>query len=149
MATQILDWLWLGDQNDAFNAQKFGFTHVISCVSTTDMKLIHDMWKMHEYRPNMLHVCIDDTYSTNIIKHYKGIINWIRKIDLTKAKVLIHCQAGINRSASFAVMLYCNYMDKSPNIAIQYINSKRPGILTNMSFRMQIKTWGLVMHNYR
>jgi protein-tyrosine phosphatase len=138
--TQLLDWLWLGDQNNSFNAYKYEFTHVISCVNTSEFELVNKCWNMHNYHPKSLHINVEDTPITDITAYYINIRDWLFKeaMHSNPFKCLIHCQAGVNRSASLAVMLYCNETNKRPAEAVDIIWNKRPGILTNSSFRKQI-----------
>jgi protein-tyrosine phosphatase len=138
--TQLLDWLWLGDQNNSFNACKYEFTHVISCINNNELELIKQCWDMHNYHPKLLHVNVEDTPITDITTHFINVLDWL----LTEAKqckpfkCLIHCQAGVNRSASLALMLYCSETNITPADAANIMWTKRPGILSNSSFRKQI-----------
>jgi len=141
---QILDWLWLGDQNAAFNGLDAGYTHVISCVNQQEMNLISGFWAMHEYRSQHLHILVEDHPTTQITHYYNQVAEWLskqRKNTSDEIRCLIHCQAGVNRSASLAIMIYCAETGGSPSIAGEMVWSKRPGILTNSAFRRQIDEW--------
>lgn len=141
---QILDWLWLGDQNAAFNGLAAGYTHVISCVNQQEMDLISEFWAMHEYRPQHLHILVEDHPTTQITQYYNQVAEWLseqRKNTSDEVRCLIHCQAGVNRSATLAIMIYCAETGCQPSIAGEMVWSKRPGILTNSSFRQQIDEW--------
>ena len=141
---QILDWLWLGDQNAAFNGMAAGYTHVISCVNQQEMDLISGFWDMHEYRPQHLHILVEDHPTTQITQCYTKVADWLsaqRKNTFVEVRCLIHCHAGVNRSASLAIMIYCAETGCSPSIAGEMVWSKRPGIINNSSFRQQIDEW--------
>jgi len=139
---QILDWLWLGDQNNSFNAQDAGFTHVISCMNQPEMDMIRGFWRMREYNPKHLYICVEDQPTTNITAYFPVVWEWLCNLALKPTdKVLIHCQAGVNRSASLALMIYCWQTRTNPGAAGKLIWYKRPGILTNREFRLQIDEW--------
>lgn len=139
---QILDWLWLGDQNNSFNAQDAGFTHVISCMNQPEMDMICGFWQMREYNPTHLHICVEDKPTTNITSYLPVVCEWLSNLALQPTdKVLIHCQAGVNRSASLALMIYCWQTQTNPGAAAKLIWALRPGILTNREFRLQIDYW--------
>jgi protein-tyrosine phosphatase len=148
-SAQILDWLWLGDQNAAFNGLAAGYSHIISCVNQQEMDLIRGFWDMHEYLPQHLHILVEDHPSTQITQYYKVIADWLSEqhkqnfqSDSNKTmKCLIHCQAGVNRSASLAIMIYCATKNCQPSTAGEAIWHLRPGILTNSAFRRQIDEW--------
>ncbi len=139
---QILDWLWLGDQNNSFNAPDAGFTHVISCMNQPEMDMIRGFWRMREYNPKHLHICVEDQPTTNITAWFPVVWEWLGSLALEPTdKVLIHCQAGVNRSASLALMIYCCQIRTNPGAAGKLFWDKRPGILTNREFRRQIDEW--------
>lgn len=144
---QILDWLWLGDQNGAFNGLAAGYTHIISCVNKQEMDLIRGFWDMHEYRPAHLHILVEDHPTTQITDYFALVADWLHKqreiasSGTNEIQVLIHCQAGFNRSASLAIMIYCQETGCPPSTAGDVIWSLRPGILTNSAFRRQIDEW--------
>jgi hypothetical protein len=139
---QIFNWLWLGDQNNAFNAQDSGFTHIISCMNQNEMNLIRGFWKMREYQPHQLHICVEDQPTTNITSWFPVVWKWLSNLALKSTdKVLIHCQAGVNRSASLALMIYCHTTNTKPGMAGKLFWVQRPGILTNREFRLQIDEW--------
>jgi protein-tyrosine phosphatase len=146
--SQILEWLWLGDQNAAFNGLASGYTHVISCVNQQEMDLIRGIWEMHEYLPQHLHILVEDHPTTQITQYYPAVAEWLQHEHSNfsgEIKCLIHCQAGVNRSASLAIMIYCTETGCQPSIAGESIWVLRPGILTNTAFRRQIDKWHIRM----
>ena len=146
---QLLDWFWLGDQNAAFNGLAAGYTHIISCVNQQEIDLIRGFWDMHEYRPQHLHILVEDHPTTQITQYYQVVADWLSEqhknysnSDSNKPiKCLIHCQAGVNRSASLAIMIYCAEKGCQPSTAGESVWALRPGILTNSAFRRQIDEW--------
>lgn len=137
-ATKIFDWLYLGDENNAFNAGT-QYTHIITCLTNID--LLKTCWSMHEINPLHLQISIEDNPTVVITDYYPIVAEFLKSVDKETDKVLIHCQAGVNRSASLALMIYCNEMACSPADGVIYIWNLRPGILTNKQFRLQIDKW--------
>jgi protein-tyrosine phosphatase len=53
--------------------------------------------------------------------------------------VYVHCQAGINRSASLALLYVLKNFDVDPQALIHSVRKQRPCMFTNPTFRRQIE----------
>jgi protein-tyrosine phosphatase len=53
--------------------------------------------------------------------------------------VYVHCQAGINRSASLALLYVLKNFDVEPISLIQSVRKQRPCMFSNPTFRRQIE----------
>lgn len=56
-------------------------------------------------------------------------------------RVLVHCMAGVNRSAALVVALVCRETQRDLVEAVRLVQSKRGPILTNQSFQSRLATW--------
>lgn len=72
------------------------------------------------------------------IKFYNKAISGERP-----GKVFVHCVAGVSRSGAIAIAIIMHAMNLSYEKALSLPQSKRPSILPNPGFAVQLKTWWL------
>jgi protein-tyrosine phosphatase len=114
---KILDHLYLGNWNARHTKE---FSLIVNC---TDISYDH-------YNCEIVKLPIKDDPSEQ--DKYLDLIkasNVLEKIDqyrYNKKDVLIHCQAGAQRSPALVAMYLIKYFKLTPDEAIDYIRSKRP-----------------------
>ena len=138
-ATEIVDgFLWLGscydaEEEDGEWLDDTGITHVLNCAT-------EDVQGNVEGRKYLLLDAQDQQHGYKIIEqHWSAARAFLFDArHTTNAKVLVHCSAGINRSAT----MVCAYLMASRSIglveAATEILKKRPISLCNESFLMQL-----------
>jgi protein-tyrosine phosphatase len=81
---------------------------------------------------------IRDIHEYPIINHFEEANEFIDKARTNKINVLVHCHAGVSRSAS----IVCAYLIKSkrwsPSQALEYVKQKRERAKPNISFWHQL-----------
>ena len=78
---------------------------------------------------------IDDVSSRNIIKYFGECLNFIDGNE----KVLVHCMAGVSRSATI-VIVYIMWKKKMKfDDALNFVKNKRPIVDPNDGFVEQLK----------
>ena len=137
-ATEIVDgFLWIGsfydaDEDDGEWLDDAGITHVLNCAT-------EDVQGNVEGRKYLL-LDAQDQHGYKIIEqHWSAARAFLFDArHTTNAKVLVHCSAGINRSAT----MVCAYLMESRSIGVveaaTEILKKRPISLCNESFLMQL-----------
>jgi hypothetical protein len=80
-----------------------------------------------------MHLPLDDTPKENISKHFEEAHKFINK-DIT----LVHCYAGISRSATIVISYLMKYHKMSLNEALEYCRSIRPIVNPNKGFINQL-----------
>ncbi len=97
---RINEWIYLGNE-DAANCreilEKLGVTSILVCGSF----LMTTFSKEEQYE--YLQFDIADQPSEKIEPLFDASYKWIEKQIQQKRKVLIHCAAGVSRSASFTI----------------------------------------------
>lgn len=102
-------------------------------------------------RPHMgihyMNICIEDDDTENIYQYFWPCILHIRQVLQSGSSILIHCHAGISRSASIVVayLMYANRRstdddDRSVDEIIRKISVKRT-IDPNPGFHTQLETF--------
>ena len=145
----ISQFLYLGNYYDATDAiilNELGITHVVDATSE-ELSRQNVQNNMHlEY----LSIPIWDIEGVNIMEHFDNVINFINtaKIQNSNNKILIHCRAGISRSATFVIAyLMHSHIVSSLKDALTLVVTERPYILPNISFRSQLMEYETILYN--
>lgn len=130
--TQIETHLFLGNMEHA-NARatlrRLGITHVLS---------------MCQIRPNSFpgvvyrHMAVNDHPSERICSRFKECFRFIDGALQSGGKVLVHCYAGVSRSATVVIAYTMNRTRMSYPEAFGYIRRKRPVVDPNVGFVRQL-----------
>ena len=84
-----------------------------------------------------------DDDNTDIMALFPQVRDYLDECVKTGKPTLIHCHAGINRSATLATAYYCYKTGKSLLEAISHMVSLRPIILRNENFLTQLTIWAV------
>ncbi|XP_072281876.1 dual specificity protein phosphatase 8-like [Pyxicephalus adspersus] len=132
--TRILPHLYLGSQNDAMDQEVInenGITHVLNVsYSCPKPNFISDN--------HFLRIPINDSYCEKILPWLSAAVEFIGKVELINGKVLVHCLAGISRSAAVAIAYIMRSMGLSLDDAYRFVKEKRPTISPNFNFLGQL-----------
>lgn len=131
---EILPGLYLGDSQHSAQQdilQQLGITCLLN-VSTTCKNLFE---KEFDY----MNIPVNDNDSANISSWFNEAIGFIDNARDNDGKVLIHCQAGVSRSATvcIAYIMFKNGMNLED--AFDYVRSRRGVISPNLNFMQQLK----------
>lgn len=88
------------------------------------------------------HIAIEDQDDQNIFQFFLPAIEFI---DKASDNVLVHCYAGVSRSASLVIayLMYKNHISLSE--AIKLVKSKRSCISPNFGFMLQLRDFEKVV----
>lgn len=119
-------------------------TVLVSCLTKRE-------GRSQELRPNSIFTYnVKDNENINILRKLDTIVTWIDKQLEHGNTVILHCYAGINRSASIALAYHCLKTGNDIVTGFRYLAEQRPGILSNMKFIEQLVIWadsrGLMPH---
>ena len=140
-ASEIIDrFLWLGSKRDANNAawlQSTGITHILNCADDSARGALTDVLKYCQ-----LDAADDDEFQI-IDASLTTAVGFIRSAVTCAAvrepaRVLVHCHAGVNRSA--AVVIGWLMQDGGLDVlsAVRKVWAARPIVLTNREFIRQL-----------
>lgn len=133
---EILPFLYLGNESHCARKEaleKLGITAVINVSKT-----INNHFQDHFIYKN---VPVDDTYSADISRWFRIAVDFIDSVEISGGKVLIHCQAGISRSATICLAYLMSKRRCSLEEAYEYVKERRPVISPNFNFMGQLLTW--------
>lgn len=80
----------------------------------------------------------DDTPNFNILKEMDNVTSFIHSLISKGNNVLVHCRAGVSRSASVVIAYLIRYYGMTPRDAYSYVKNRRPIINPNPGFIRQL-----------
>ncbi|XP_062990447.1 dual specificity protein phosphatase 16 [Elgaria multicarinata webbii] len=132
--TRILPHLYLGCQRDVLNKelmQQNDIGYVLNASHTCPKP---------DFIPesHFLRVPVNDSFCEKIFPWLDKSVEFIEKAKASNARVLVHCLAGISRSATIAIAYIMKRMDMSLDEAYRFVKEKRPTISPNFNFLGQL-----------
>lgn len=88
-----------------------------------------------------------DSFQSNIENHLPAVLEFIEQARKEGHNVLVHCAAGISRSASFVIAYMMVKYNMQYEAARDFVRSKRGCIMPNLGFRRQLED--LKVQEYR
>ena len=132
---QIEENLYLGNLEAARDRdllQEKGITHVLSILDTFRYM---ERFEGFEY----MQIEMPDFPNANILQHVPQALSFISN-SLKQGKILVHCAAGVSRSASIVIAYIMVKNEYNFNTAKDFVKSKRSCIWPNPGFQRQISS---------
>ncbi len=137
-AAEIVEGIWLGDARDAMDTDTLDKNN-ISCVVNCAEKHTLTCAEYYPFGWNYIGFECDDAPNYDILgKHLSEFCEFMDVCVGEKKNVLVHCAAGINRSATLLIAYLVERRGMSLIDAISLCFQKRPIILTNEAFAMSL-----------
>ncbi|CAM5082130.1 unnamed protein product [Eretmochelys imbricata] len=132
--TRILPHLYLGCQRDVLNKelmQQNAIGYVLNASNTCPKP---------DFIPesHFLRVPVNDSFCEKILPWLDKSVDFIEKAKASNGRVLVHCLAGISRSATIAIAYIMKRMDMSLDEAYRFVKEKRATISPNFNFLGQL-----------
>ncbi|XP_045599102.2 uncharacterized protein [Procambarus clarkii] len=132
--TRILPFLYLGSQHDASNRQLLSDYNIlyelnvsVSCPKPDFVQESHFM-----------RIPVNDNFSEKLFPYFNDAFNFIDKVRESGGSVLVHCLAGISRSATVAIAYVMKHLSLPFDEAYMYVKTRRPTISPNINFVGQL-----------
>ncbi len=132
--TEIIDGLYIGNFDDAKNKtflQSNRITHIVSAA-----------WELNPSFPgkyDYLHVKMSDKPTFDLTTHLEPALEFIHVALNSSGKVLVHCYAGISRSASIVIAYLIRHKKMTLSEALNLCQSKRTQVQPNIGFMTKLK----------
>mmetsp|Transcript_80800 Transcript_80800/g.158644 ORF Transcript_80800/g.158644 Transcript_80800/m.158644 type:complete len:428 (+) Transcript_80800:159-1442(+) len=131
--TEVLPWLLLGRREVSSNQSlllQHGVTHILNM--TSDIPCAFPNTFIYQRVP------IKDNLKADIASHFATIINFIKRAEKCKGRILVHCTIGASRAPT-AVLAYLIYVRGIPLVdAYNYIMVLRPLVMPNQHFLFEL-----------
>jgi dual specificity phosphatase 12 len=132
--SEIIPGLFLGSEKDSQN-ETFIEKNCIQCVLNSAEEVRQSPYISST---NYLHLKLDDVPTEKIDSVFPEAIEFISRCMLNDKAVLVHCRAGISRSATlvvaFLMFLGCDY-----KTAMRIVQTARPIVYPNEGFTKRLK----------
>lgn len=134
--------LWIGDAQSALN-EEFIIDNDISVIIDvgSSNNLIFNNSNPYISSITYKRINILDRPDVNIFIHFDELIALIEGAFSKKKKVLVHCQAGISRSASIVIAYIMYKKEINHQDALQYVKTYRKYINPNSGFISQLENF--------
>lgn len=133
---EILSHLYLGSARDAARKEQLQQLGVTALLNVTQLC-------PNLFQEAFLYKCIPvrDTGGEDIAAHFQEAIHFIDQVKAQNGKVLVHCQAGISRSATICIAYLMATKRLRMEEAYKYVKSRRKIVSPNFSFMGQLLTF--------
>ncbi|XP_045414523.1 dual specificity protein phosphatase 8 [Lemur catta] len=132
--TRILPHLYLGSQKDVLDKDLMtqnGISYVLNASNSCPKPDF-----ICESR--FMRIPINDNYCEKLLPWLDKSIEFIDKAKLSSCQVIVHCLAGISRSATIAIAYIMKTMGMSSDDAYRFVKDRRPSISPNFNFLGQL-----------
>ncbi|XP_029283060.1 dual specificity protein phosphatase 16 [Cottoperca gobio] len=132
--TCILPHLYLGCQRDVLNKDLMQQNDIVYVLNASNTCPKPDFIPESHF----LRVPVNDSFCEKILPWLDRSVDFIEKAKASDARVLVHCLAGISRSATIAIAYIMKRMDMPLDEAYRFVKEKRSTISPNFNFLGQL-----------
>ncbi|XP_075704525.1 dual specificity protein phosphatase 16 [Rhinoderma darwinii] len=132
--TRILPHLYLGCQRDVLNKELMQQNEIGFVLNASNTCPKPDFIRDSHF----LRIPVNDSFCEKILPWLDKSVDFIEKAKASNGRVLVHCLAGISRSATIAIAYIMTRMDMTLDEAYRFVKEKRPTISPNFNFLGQL-----------
>ncbi|XP_051511576.1 dual specificity protein phosphatase 10-like [Myxocyprinus asiaticus] len=133
--TTILPSLFLGNERDAQDLeqmQRMNISYILNV--TTHLPLYHYDLGLFNYK----RLPASDSNKQNLRQYFEEAFEFIEEAHQAGRGLLIHCQAGVSRSATIVIAYLMKHTWMTMTDAYKFVKSRRPIISPNLNFMGQL-----------
>jgi len=140
ISDRILPKLYLGSQSCSLSKhvlKHLGITHILSLL---DLRPTYpELFKYKVY-------AVIDKKSENLMQYFEDCNEFINEGRGKGRSVLVHCRAGVSRSATVCIAYLMRHRKMELPTALEYVMRRRNIINPNPGFRAQLKKYENFIH---
>ncbi|KAL0964974.1 hypothetical protein UPYG_G00275140 [Umbra pygmaea] len=133
--TPVLPFLYLGNERDAQDThtlQRYNIGYVLNV--TTHLPLYHYDTGLYKYK----RLPATDSNKQNLRQYFEEAFEFIEEAQQAGVGLLIHCQAGVSRSATIVIAYLMKHTWMTMTDAYKFVKTRRPIISPNLNFMGQL-----------
>ncbi|XP_036438147.1 dual specificity protein phosphatase 10 [Colossoma macropomum] len=133
--TPILPFLFLGNERDAQDLdqmQRMNIGYILNV--TTHLPLYHYDLGLFNYK----RLPATDSNKQNLRQYFEEAFEFIEEAHQAGKGLLIHCQAGVSRSATIVIAYLMKHTWMTMTDAYKFVKTRRPIISPNLNFMGQL-----------
>ncbi|KAJ8338034.1 hypothetical protein SKAU_G00370000 [Synaphobranchus kaupii] len=131
----ILPFLFLGNERDAQDLELLLRLNISFVVNvTTHLPLYHLATGLVHYK----RLPATDSSKQNLRQYFEEVFEFIEEAHQSGRGVLVHCQAGVSRSATIVIAYLMKHTLMTMTDAYKYVRSRRPVVSPNLNFMGQL-----------
>uniref|UniRef100_A0A669CRN7 Dual specificity protein phosphatase 10 n=1 Tax=Oreochromis niloticus TaxID=8128 RepID=A0A669CRN7_ORENI len=133
--TPILPFLYLGNEHDAQDInllQRLNIGYILNV--TTHLPLYHYDTGLFVYK----RLPATDSNKQNLRQYFEEAFEFIEEAHQAGMGLLIHCQAGVSRSATIVIAYLMKHTWMTMTDAYKFVKTRRPIISPNLNFMGQL-----------
>ncbi|KAI1903210.1 hypothetical protein AGOR_G00024880 [Albula goreensis] len=131
----ILPFLFLGNERDAQDLDLLLHLNIGYIVNvTTHLPLYHLDSGLIRYK----RLPATDNSRQNLRQYFEEVFEFIEEAHQTGRGVLVHCQAGVSRSATIVIAYLMKHTLMTMMDAYKYVRGRRPVVSPNLNFMGQL-----------
>nr|CAB3240230.1 DUSP8.16 dual specificity phosphatase [Phallusia mammillata] len=139
--TSIFPHLFLGSQNDASDEVMMK-DNAISNVLNVSCNCARPP---HLDDQHFRRIAVRDNYQEKITPYLDEAVKFIESARVKNERVLVHCLAGVSRSATVAIAYVMYYLRLGSDDAYRFVKEKRPTISPNFNFLGQLMEFETIL----
>jgi len=135
-ANEIIPNMYLGNVWDSCmkeDLQNLGVSHILTVATGAEPS----------YPDDFTYHCVDirDISGVDILIYFDEACNFIHEAITNGHTVLVHCMQGRSRSASCVIAYLMKYNKLTLDVALEYVQQRRPIAQPNDGFMNQLRQW--------
>jgi protein-tyrosine phosphatase len=108
-------------------------SHIVSVIEAFRPLYPEDFWYHH--------IPVIDIDSTELMPHFEPTHQFMDTAIDSGSAVLVHCAAGISRSATIVTSYVMKKQQMTAQQALAFVTGKRPIVCPNLGFRRQLEDY--------
>uniref|UniRef100_A0A061QZR4 protein-tyrosine-phosphatase n=1 Tax=Tetraselmis sp. GSL018 TaxID=582737 RepID=A0A061QZR4_9CHLO len=143
---EIRPGVYLGGFLSLEACQRLDIQRVLSVVDESSYEQIKEeilgkFVDLREYQLELKHIDLEDRPGANLLQHMDEAVQFIEDSLKEGKKVLVHCMAGISRSATIVAAFIMRLEGVPPEEAVKQVKKGRECVQPNAGFMKQLSAW--------
>jgi len=137
-----LDWIWIGDAEDARDAPNLRKHNVRYILNCTPLRADGGVSNFHEKDSNFCYcrIAMGDNATEHLSSRFEESWQFLERARVREdGGVLVHCQQGVSRSVSMVLSYLMKYYGKTFGEALALAKTARKQACPNDGFTQQLK----------